>query len=138
MATADQQYNIDLANRQIEINDWTYENKMETVFIFQLLFIALMITTIIMALKSMGYFGGAFAWYVIGLIVLLMTIIIFNRANYTNNYRDRRYWNRRRFDQDNAATSPVARGDASYQAYIDQVRGAFGESGRSGGSCRCP
>lgn len=137
--TADQQYNIDLANRQIEINEWTYENKMETVFVFQLLFIALLITTIVMALKRMGYFGGAFAWYVVGLIVLVMAIIIFNRANYTNKYRDRRFWNRRRFPQDNAAPSPVARGDASYQEYIDQVRSNFGESGRTGtgASCRC-
>jgi len=50
----DTQYNNDLSSRQSEINEWTYHNKMDTLFVFQLVFISLMTVALLMVLSSQG------------------------------------------------------------------------------------
>jgi hypothetical protein len=131
-----EQYNIDLANRQIEVNEWAYGNKMDTLFVFQLLFISLIFVAILMLLKSQGLVGGAFVWYFMAVLAVLNIMIIINRSVYTSTKRDTRMWNRKQFDGDGTKSSPLARGDASYQAYIDSVRGAYGAPANSP-SCKC-
>jgi hypothetical protein len=126
MSGSTEDYNKQLLNRQIEISEWTYNDRMETLFVFQILFISLMIVAILMYLKVAGMVGGAFVGYAIFLLLLIVVIIITNRAMYTNKIRDKRTWNKRKFDQDNHLESPVKRGDPSYQAYIDAVRGKYG------------
>jgi hypothetical protein len=131
-----EQYNIDLANRQIEVNEWAYGNKMDTLFVFQLLFISLIFVAILMLLKSQGLVGGAFVWYFMAVLAVLNIMIIINRSVYTSTKRDTRMWNRKQFDGDGTKPSPLTRGDASYQAYIDSVRGAYGAPANSP-SCKC-
>jgi len=128
------QYNIDLANRQIEINNWSYNNKMDTLFVFQILFMAILFISILMGFKTTGLIGSAFIWYSLVVITILVVIIIVNRSMYTNNRRDTRLWNKRRFDDDNTKASPLGRGDASYQAYLDGVKSKYGSSSDS---CNC-
>jgi hypothetical protein len=124
---SEEEYNTHLATRQIEINEWAYEDKMDTLFVFQILFIGLLLVVILFYLKSMGVFPSSFVWYVIFILALIIGIIIINRASFTARRRDTRYWNRRRFDEDQKKESPIGRGDASYLAYIDAVRGKYGE-----------
>ena len=119
-----QEANDSLVQRQIEVNEWTYNNKMETLFVFQLLFLALLITMLVFALKGAGYVGSLFAWYVILLVAVLMIMILANRLTYTINRRDSRYWNRQRFAEDNKLKSPIGPNDASYQEYLKAVKGA--------------
>ena len=130
-----EEYNIDLANRQTQVNEWAYNNKMDTLFIFQLLFISLLFVAILLVLKNQEYVGGAFVWYSMGILLFIVLIIIINRSVYTNTKRDSRLWNRKQFGEDNTKESPLARGDASYQAYIDSVRGAYSASETK---CKCP
>ena len=137
MSRSPEKYNIELANRQIQVNEWAYNNKMDTLFVFQLIFITLMMVTIMLVLKGQGFLENSFVWYSIGVLAVINVMIIINRSMYTNNKRDKQSWSKKHFDGDNAHSSPLSRGDASYQAYIDSVRSEYGASTDSP-SCRCP
>ncbi len=119
-----QEANDSLVQRQIEISEWTYNNKMETLFVFQLLFIALLIVLLVFVLKGAGYIGALFSWYVVLLVAVLMIMILVNRLTFTINKRDSRYWNRQRFAEDNKLKSPIGPNDESYQEYLAAVKGA--------------
>lgn len=129
---ASDQYNIDLASRQIEINEWSYNNKMDTLFVFQILFMSILFVSILMALKTTGMIGAPFIWYALAIVIFIVVIIIVNRSMYTLNRRDLRMWNKRRFEGDNTLDSPLERGDPSYQTYLEGVRAKYGSS-----SCNC-
>jgi len=136
-----QEYNDDLTKRQIQVNEWSYNNKMDTLFIFQLIFISLLFIGILISLKVKGVVGAGFVWYSMAVLLILLIIIIVNRSVYTNTRRDTKYWNRKRFDGDNTVNSPLGRGDASYLTYIDSIRKAYpaptaGSFG-SGNTCKC-
>ena len=77
---ASDQYNIDLASRQIQINEWSYNNKMDTLFVFQILFMSILFVSILMALKTTGMIGGAFIWYSMAIVIFIVVIIIINRS----------------------------------------------------------
>jgi len=130
-----EEYNIDLANRQTQVNEWAYNNKMDTLFVFQLMFISLLFVTILMVLKAQGFIAAGIVWYVMALLLIIVIIIIINRSVYTNTRRDTRYWTRKHFGEDNTKASPLARGDVSYQAYIDSVRKAYGAPEENAKNC---
>ena len=135
---ASNQYNIELASRQIEIGEWAYNNKMDTLFVFQILFMSILFVSILVALRSTGMIGGPFVWYSLLIVMLIVILIIINRSMYTNNERDVRLWNRRRFNDDNTKQSPLGRGDPSYQSYLEGVRAKYGSSKYGSGSeCNC-
>lgn len=92
-------YNNDLANRQYEINQWSYENKMDTLFVFQLLFISLVISAILLYLTKIGIFGNALLGLLNGILLVLVILVLVVRAIYTERIRDQRYWNRRVFNK---------------------------------------
>jgi hypothetical protein len=125
MTNADE-YNADLAKRQAQINEWTYNNRMETLFVFQVVFISLMMVAIVAYLKKMGLVGGAFFIYFIILLSLLTIVIVLNRVLYTRNKRDSHVWGKRRFKGDNTYDSPLSpRDDAWWTAYGDQFAAFF-------------
>jgi FlaA1/EpsC-like NDP-sugar epimerase len=134
-------YNIDLATRQVEINEWSYNNKMETLFVFQIVFISLLLMSLLFYLKSTGLVGGSFVWYVFLLLVLIVGLIIINRAVYTATTRDGRYWNRRRFADNNSRLSPIPAGQMT--DYLTKLQTTYtpttsGGGTSSDGSCVCP
>jgi len=133
-----EEYNIELANRQIEINEWTYKHKMDTLFIFQITFIGLLFVGVLMMLNKMGVVPWIFLVYSIVIVSILITIIIINRSVYTGYVRDKRYWNRKHFSEDNIQESPLGRGDKSILAYIDAIRSAYGTPPPGSPSCNCP
>lgn len=90
-------YNKDLATRQYEINEWSYNNKLDTLFVFQLLFITLLLTAFLFYLQRLGFISMAFVGTLGGILLFVNILIIANRVQYTNKTRDNRYWNRRRF-----------------------------------------
>ena len=83
--------------RQFEINEWTSGNRRDTLFVFQTIFIGLMLNTIFLACYRYNIVGGAFYSFITFLILLIIILIIVYRANYTDMLRDKRYWNRRQF-----------------------------------------
>lgn len=133
------QYNIDLANRQIEVNEWAYNNKTDTLFFFQLLFISLMFVTVLMCMQAIGQVGRDFVHYSIGVLTIINVVIIINRSVYTEKKRDTRAWNKKRFSGDNTMDSPITRGDKNYLSYIDSVRAKYSPPATTGAAkCVCP
>lgn len=131
-------YNIELANRQIEINEWTYKNKMDTLFIFQISFIGLLFVGVLMILNKMGIVPWMFLIYSIVIVSIILILIIINRSVYTGSVRDKRHWDRKHFSEDNTQVSPLGRGDKSMLAYIDSIRNAYGKPPPVTPSCTCP
>ena len=119
MTTSNEKYRIDLTNRQIEVNEWSYNNKMDTLFIFQILFISLLFASILIALNKQGIVGAPFVWYSVIVVALIDVIIVINRSIYTNNWRDQRFWNKRQFSDDNKLASPVSQ--ANYVNVLQQA-----------------
>jgi DNA-binding CsgD family transcriptional regulator len=96
---------IQLAKRQYEINQWTSSNMMDTLFVFQLMFIGISIAAIMTSLYRMGIVNGSTYAIFIAVILLAIVFTIVRRAQYTRYTRDQRFWNRRQFDR--APAPPV-------------------------------
>lgn len=81
--------------RQAEINEWEAQNKLDALFFLQVLFIYFAI--IIGLLYGRKYAGiPANTFYIFfSLLTLILVGTLWNRAAYTTNSRDKRYWNRR-------------------------------------------
>jgi hypothetical protein len=135
-AAAKAKYNTDLATRQVQINEWAYEDKMDTLFTFQIVFMSILFLIILFYIKDLGIFSSSFTWYVLFILVLIVGLIIINRATFTARRRDRRFWNRRRQSDDRALDSPVGKGDPSYLDYIDAVRNKYGAKQKCAPGCQ--
>jgi hypothetical protein len=95
--TGTTQYNTDLATRQMQINEWGYHNKLETLFIFQIVFLTLTFYAVLMYLYKSGRINIYFMGFIMLIILFIIGILITNRVLYTANYRDKRFWNRRKY-----------------------------------------
>jgi hypothetical protein len=101
--------NAGLASRQHEINEWANFNKLDTLYIMQILFVSLSFIGILAYLLSNGSIGHslfAFLSYSIAAVSILMLIL---RWRYTKVARDGRYWHKARFpaQQGSVTIAPV-------------------------------
>ncbi len=100
--------NAGLAARQNEINEWANFNKLDTLYIMQILFVSLSFIGILAFLLSNGTITQtlfAFVSYFVAAIAVVMLII---RWRYTNVARDGRYWHKAKFQkQPNVYVAPV-------------------------------
>jgi hypothetical protein len=115
-------YNIDLATRQTEINEWSYGNKMDLLFVLQLTFLCITFITILLYLYNIHIIGWTLVMYTIAVLVLIIAIIFMNRYSYTSITRDKRLWNRRNFVGDHDLASPAG---ASAE-YMKEIKDAYG------------
>jgi len=81
--------------RQSEINEWQAQNKLDTLFFLQTLFLFFTLMVVLMFLRRYGIVSNGMLWLIGGLFTLILIGILWNRASYTFNSRDPRYWNRR-------------------------------------------
>jgi hypothetical protein len=116
------QMSIESAGRQLEISEWQYNSKMETVFVMQLLFLAIVIISIVFYFNSVGILGTSFSWYVTILTALVLLLVIINRIMYSSARRDTRFWNRRRFAEDNTKTSTTSARDPYWQEFMNALQ----------------
>lgn len=91
-------YNKDLTRRQVEINNWYYENKRETLFLLQFVLLMVLSIVIVLYLSHVGWLTQDAADYLMWFIVVVGAGLWLYRWYYTNYIRDPRYWNQRRFD----------------------------------------
>ncbi len=89
--------NIALNTRNAEIKEWYFNNKLDTLFVFQLIFISLCTLAVIAYLLKLGVFGSGFFGMLVGVLILVIILVIANRAIYTEKVRDKRYWTKRGF-----------------------------------------
>lgn len=93
-------YNDDLTRRQVEINNWYYENKRETLFVLQLVLLVVLFVTIILVLVAQEFIAVAAGNYLITIILLVGTGVWLYRWYFTKYVRDPVLWNRRQFSED--------------------------------------
>lgn len=91
------QHDSHLAKRQFEINEWTNGNKLDTLFVFQLIFIGLLVSAPLLYIKRLGMLPSSVFYAVILVIFLAILFTIVIRAQYTLKSRDQRFWHKRRF-----------------------------------------
>jgi hypothetical protein len=94
-----------ISKRQFEINEWYNQNKLETLFFLQMFFVTSLGMILLLSLVKAGYIPvllAAIGSAVIGFGVVFTGIY---RYYYTDQTRDVRLWNRRKFGQ---TAAPVA------------------------------
>lgn len=87
----------DLANRKYEMNEWSVNNKKDTLFVFSMLFIMLSGLLLITGLWKLHLLNSSM-WMILSIpLIIIFIVTIIYRSQYTNVYRDKRYWNRKSF-----------------------------------------
>jgi hypothetical protein len=81
--------------RQAEINEWQAQNKMDTLFFLQVSFLYFTLIVVLVFLRQYGILPNSVMWIIITLCGIILVGTLWNRASYTYNSRDKRYWNRR-------------------------------------------
>jgi hypothetical protein len=85
----------DTYTRQGEINEWQAQNKLDTLFFLQILFVYFSVVVFMLYLRQAKVIGGTVVYGIIGSLLVVVLGIMWNRASYTHSSRDSRYWNRR-------------------------------------------
>jgi ATP-dependent helicase YprA (DUF1998 family) len=92
--------NKDMTRRQVEINNWYYENKRETLFVLQLVLLTLLTLVVVLGVTSYGWISQEASDYIMGFVTVVGAGTWMYRWYYTSTIRDPRYWSQRRFEQD--------------------------------------
>jgi len=87
-----------LAGRKYEMNQWSVSNKNDTLFVFSSLFILLSSLILLTLLWRRILISSALYGSLSSLFVLIFIFMVIYRANFTNIWRNNRYWNRRNFE----------------------------------------
>ena len=86
-----------LAERKYEMNQWSVSNKNDTLFVFSSLFILLSSLILLTLMWRRTIVSSALFGSLSGLFILIFIFMVIYRANFTNIWRNNRYWNRRNF-----------------------------------------
>ncbi len=97
----------DNAKRQYEINEWASSNKLDTLFIFQILFVCLLVETVVVLFWRRGFFNTGIFSIITVILLVIFTFTVVSRAQYTQKLRNNRYWNKRNFDVYNKKPIPI-------------------------------
>ena len=81
--------------RQNEINEWQAQNKLDTFFFLQCLFIFLTSVVLLIFLRRYGFIPTSTFTWIVGVLFVILLGIFYNRFTYTSYKRDNRFWNRR-------------------------------------------
>ena len=128
------------AQRQYEINQWTSGNRLDTLFVYQIIFVSILTLAIFTGMWRAGFVSTGFLSLLITLSLIVIILVIVNRAQYTAFTRDQRYWNKRGFTKftgpvitppdcptvTDAITGLPGRATAAAQEISDQARNTTG------------
>ena len=84
-------------SRVREIKEWYYNNKLDTLFVFQLIFISVCFLAVLAFLIKLGFINSGVFGICVGIAIVVMILLIANRAVYTDKVRDKRYWSKRNY-----------------------------------------
>ena len=90
-------FNNQLATRQYEINEWSYNDKLDTLFVFQILFVTIVLAAGLVYLSRLGFLSNTIMGLVVGILLFVDIAVLLYRYTYTKKSRDQRFWNRRQF-----------------------------------------
>jgi hypothetical protein len=87
-----------MANRKTEMNEWSVNNKKDTLFVLSSIFIMLSGLLLITGLYRTGIIGIG-TWVAIGIVLITIVVLIWtDRYYYTTVLRNKRYWNKQIFE----------------------------------------
>jgi len=86
------------AGRKSEMNEWTVNNKRDTLFVMSSLFITLSVLLLLAGLWRMGMINSSLAIGLAFPLLLIFSLIVTNRAQYTDVLRNKNYWNKQIFE----------------------------------------
>jgi hypothetical protein len=87
-----------LAGRKYEMNEWSVNNKKDTLFVFSMLLIVFSALILLTSLLRMGIIGTSLWVGLVLPIVIIFTLVVISRSQYTDILRNKRYWNRKIFE----------------------------------------
>jgi hypothetical protein len=87
-----------LAGRKNEMNEWTVNNKKDTLFVFSSIFIMLSGLLLIVVLWRLSVINSYICTALGAPLIIICILIILNRSQYTNVLRNKRYWNKKIFE----------------------------------------
>ena len=87
-----------LANRKYEMNEWSIGDKNDTLFVMSSLFIMLSGLLLLIGLWRVGIISSFLCSLLGGPLILIFIFIVVNRSQYTDNLRNKRYWNKQIFE----------------------------------------
>jgi hypothetical protein len=96
-AIQSQGYNTDITRRQVEINNWYYQDKLETLFFLQIFFMSMLAMVILFYFQKTGTITNGFAGTLTFILVVIVGAVGIYRYNFTKNVRDSRWWYKRKF-----------------------------------------
>lgn len=135
--SSDSQYNSDLLKRQTEINVYSYQNKLDTLFVFQLVFIGIAFVCTTMFLNKQGIIPYSFVIYGGIVTCVILILLILNRIMYTNSRRDSRYWNRIHFGDDGRLKSVLPAPSYTGESAQDMLNSIINQLGRTPDCTTC-
>ena len=87
-----------LASRKHEMNEWSVQNKQDTLFVLSALFIVLSALLLLTGLWRMEMIGTT-TWVGVGApLILVFTLIVVHRSQYTDVLRNKRHWNKKIYE----------------------------------------
>lgn len=87
-----------LSARKNEMNEWSVNNKRDTLFVFSSLFITLCGFILITVLWRLGMISS-YLWGFLGVpMIIIFILIVIRRSQYTDNLRNKRFWNKQIFE----------------------------------------
>ena len=89
--------NKEVIGRQYEINEWSNQNKLDTLYFLQLLFVILTFVSMLLFLKTNNLISQSLFALLTTLAGLFAVFVLVFRARYTKVVRDDRYWHKARF-----------------------------------------
>jgi len=128
----------DLANsrRQFEINEWYNQNKLETLFFLQLVFMSVLVIAIVMYLTKKGMITVGLAGIIYGFIAIMLVCVGLYKYFYTEKTRDNRLWHRRYFGSTPPPPKPNQCPDTTTtQQDIDDALAFVGNAALTAGQC---
>lgn len=87
----------DVSERKFEMNEWSVNNKKETLFMYSMLFVLLSVLILLTVCWRTGVISAGLCGGLMVPFVLFFLFTLIYRSKYTNVYRNKRYWNERQF-----------------------------------------
>jgi hypothetical protein len=98
--------NTDVLKRQVEINEWSSFNKLDTLYILQVIFIGLALVCILAYLMLRDLISPYLFKFISYTIVVIVFIMLALRWRYTSLSRNKRYWHKAEFPRLNKPVTP--------------------------------
>jgi len=84
-------------NRMNEIGEYNYNKRLDTIFIFQITFITILIIVALFYLRSIGLISSYIVYPISLIITIIIILILINRFVFSNSVRNKRYWHKLNF-----------------------------------------